>query len=624
MKKYLCLLSTLTSVSLLTAQAEWRISGEAVPGGSSVLLQNPANAAEFVYKGRLSDSTFKITDGANDYVPLCDEESDPLGDTVDCRMSADLSETGFRIRYADGNDYFRVTLNTGETLTLSAEEITPPAALYLIGGPLNTHDPNWLLGDAKELEKDAENPFIFRYKGYLAYNTFGDERGNFKLLQGLAWDPAYHPDGTANALLSASLKTPTKMRLGGADTKWEIPSDGSANGYYEISINTLDETICVDSFLHSDVAYPAKIYITGDAMPCGWVNNTSAEVMMPVAGQYGVYSWTGTTATGEFKFLKATDTWGRCYVATTEGEAVVLGQPHSIVYVGNDAPGNDYKFIIPTAGEYTIRVDLRSMTMTVAQPVPVTGVELSVRDTIIAENGAVSLTATVQPANADNQVVSWASGNSSVASISGAGATVTLTGVAAGSAFVVVTTDDGGFTDTCRVEVRQPAVAPQTYTVTFTVSSNGAAVGDAVVTFNGVTNAAGSYVFADIADGTYAYTVAKSGYEAATDSLTVSGEDVTHSVALTATPTSILDAKNAAATATLYPNPVNAAQRIGITLPDGVGGSVAVRIYDLSGTLVGEQRMVNASVTAPANAGMYILLLELPNGQTAAQRIVVK
>jgi hypothetical protein len=196
--------------------------------------------------------------------------------------------------------------------------------------------------------------------------------------------------------------------------------------------------------------------------------------------------------------------------------------------------------------------------------------------------------------------------------------------VAAGSAFVVVTTADGGFTDTCRVEVRQPAVTPQTYTVTFTVSSNGAVVSDAVVTFNGVTNAAGSYVFAGVADGSYAYTVAKAGYESAAGSLTVNGEDVTHSVPLTATLTSILDAKNAVAPITLYPNPVNAAQRISMTLPDGAGGSVAVRIYDMSGTLVSEQLTVNASVSAPANAGMYILLLELPTGQTAAQRIVVK
>ncbi|MDR2042569.1 MAG: Ig-like domain-containing protein, partial [Tannerella sp.] len=251
-----------------------------------------------------------------------------------------------------------------------------PEHLYLIGGPVNTHYPNWLLEDAIQMERDAENASLFRYKGYLVYNTIGQEGGNIKFLTGQAWDPAYHPDGTENTALSQALKTPLKMRSGGADTKWTIAQNGSENGYYEISIDTQNETICVDSFLYSPVAYPAKIFITGNAVPCGWESGTP-ETMTPVDKQYGVYSWSGTVSQGEFKFLKVKGSWEYCYVATTESESIVFGQAHPIAYEENysSVGGNDYKFVIPEAGKCTIIADLRAMTVTVNQGIAISSVE---------------------------------------------------------------------------------------------------------------------------------------------------------------------------------------------------------------------------------------------------------
>ncbi len=52
-----------------------------------------------------------------------------------------------------------------------------------------------------------------------------------------------------------------------------------------------------------------------------------------------------------------------------------------------------------------------------------------------------------------------------------------------------------------------------TYTVTFTVKNSAAVnITDAVVTFNGVANAAGNYVFTNVAAGSYAYSVVAPGY----------------------------------------------------------------------------------------------------------------
>jgi hypothetical protein len=369
MKRFLALIFlTLIACRFAVAQTEWSIVGEAVPaGGVARLTQDPADAQTYTYAGHLDSRPFKLTDGTALYVPACGD-NDPLGQTVSLRSASDPSETGFRIRYTKPSDFFRLTLKTtpagAQQITLEQE--IPPGQLYIVGGPLNTHDPNWLLSDAKELEPDATNPFVFRYKGYLAYNSFGDERGNIKFLLGRSWDPAWHPAGTANAPLTDALKTPIAMRLGGADTKWTIPSDGSGNGYYEISLNTFDKTICVDSFRYSAEAYPDKIYLAGAAVPCDW-DKENPEVMTPIADRYGSYAWSGTVAQGEFKFLQAKGTWGRCYVATSAAEQIVFNHPHPIVYEFEyyNNGGHDYKFVMPEAGAVTVAVDLKAMTATV-------------------------------------------------------------------------------------------------------------------------------------------------------------------------------------------------------------------------------------------------------------------
>ena len=84
--------------------------------------------------------------------------------------------------------------------------------------------------------------------------------------------------------------------------------------------------------------------------------------------------------------------------------------------------------------------------------VPVTGVSLN-RATLSLNTGETSaLTATVAPATATNKSVTWASSNTSVATVSSSGV---VTAVGAGSATITVTTQDGGFTASCAVTVSQ-------------------------------------------------------------------------------------------------------------------------------------------------------------------------
>ena len=84
-----------------------------------------------------------------------------------------------------------------------------------------------------------------------------------------------------------------------------------------------------------------------------------------------------------------------------------------------------------------------------AATVAVTGVTVSPESDSIQVSETLTLTATVAPADATNKTVTWSSSDESVATVTDG----VVTGVAAGTATITATTQDGGFTDTCEVTV---------------------------------------------------------------------------------------------------------------------------------------------------------------------------
>ena len=70
--------------------------------------------------------------------------------------------------------------------------------------------------------------------------------------------------------------------------------------------------------------------------------------------------------------------------------------------------------------------------------------------------GSETLTATVAPADATNQKVTWKSDKPEIATVDANGK---VTGVKAGEATITVTTEDGGKTATCKVTVSETSVA---------------------------------------------------------------------------------------------------------------------------------------------------------------------
>ena len=84
--------------------------------------------------------------------------------------------------------------------------------------------------------------------------------------------------------------------------------------------------------------------------------------------------------------------------------------------------------------------------------VPVTGVSLKA-STEIERGDTETLTPTFTPSTASNKNVTWESDNTDVATVSVAGV---VTAVAAGTATITVTTEDGGYTANCEVTVTLP------------------------------------------------------------------------------------------------------------------------------------------------------------------------
>lgn len=103
-----------------------------------------------------------------------------------------------------------------------------------------------------------------------------------------------------------------------------------------------------------------------------------------------------------------------------------------------------------------------------------------------------NLIATVSPNDASNKTVTWSSSNSSIASVSSSGV---VTANAIGNCTITVTTNDRGWTDTCRVyvvdELHSLTIVPTPSTAT--VKFNGVVAGTGTQSINAVPGEAVSY-----------------------------------------------------------------------------------------------------------------------------------
>lgn len=225
---------------------------------------------------------------------------------------------------------------------------------------------------------------------------------------------------------------------------------------------------------------------------------------------------------------------------------------------------------VTVKGNGTIYEKTDNVTVTDQVKTGVTGVKLAPTEIILDVNGTRTLTATVEPANATNQKVTWSSDNESVATVDNSG---NVTAKAAGTATITVTTEDGAKTATCKVTVNAPQTVPVTgvtldeteltlekdgsQTLTATVAPTNATNKDVTWSSSNpeVATVEGGKVTA-VSEGTATIT-AKAGEQTATCTVTVTKADVAVE-SVTLNPTTLTLEKGGTGTLTATVAPENA------------------------------------------------------------------
>jgi uncharacterized protein YjdB len=254
--------------------------------------------------------------------------------------------------------------------------------------------------------------------------------------------------------------------------------------------------------------------------------------------------------------------------------------------------------------------------------VPVTGVTISKASTTVLLNATEQLSATISPANATNQNVTWSRSHSNIVTVSANGM---ITGVAEGEATVTVTTADGSFTAQCTITVSSTAVSVTGVTLNKTTLSLGigktekltATIAPSTATNQNVAWSSSAAAVATVAtDGTVT-AVAKG-----TATITVTTDDGGKTATCAVTVTTATGVETPAASlARIYPNPTDGA----VTLEFETAAARHITISDMSGKTLLRQTTNEQTVHVDISnypAGVY--LLTITEGKEQSTTRVVK
>ena len=157
-------------------------------------------------------------------------------------------------------------------------------------------------------------------------------------------------------------------------------------------------------------------------------------------------SWTATLSDNSFvKFITADSASATINSATSaSGDAGTMNLRIQVVKVPADGSTSTATL------SFAIGSTTKTYTVKLTKPVPVTGVTMNSTSELLNIGDYCELSASVNPSTATYQNVIWSTSNSSVATVSSSGK-VMANGV--GTANITATTEDGGYTATCKVTV---------------------------------------------------------------------------------------------------------------------------------------------------------------------------
>lgn len=173
--------------------------------------------------------------------------------------------------------------------------------------------------------------------------------------------------------------------------------------------------------------------------------NDGLRITKPAANAQGGFKW---AVDPEFGYLSST------FVKKREGKSDTTITRYIGEYQGVFHPySRTAKMIEDGKMATNIKDQKLRLFKKGATPVAVTGVKLDKAEAELEIGKTLQLAATVEPADAANKEVTWASSDAAVATVS---ATGLVTAVAEGEATITVTTKDGAKTATCKITVKEP------------------------------------------------------------------------------------------------------------------------------------------------------------------------
>lgn len=209
----------------------------------------------------------------------------------------------------------------------------------------------------------------------------------------------------------------------------------------------LDEVVTVSASPTSDKTNTGKYYTSGEEWR--FYQSESATITIEVPAGYSLDSVTFTFNLANTGIL--TD---------GSGNTITSGTATSI-------SGNSVTFSVSNSGSATngqVKFTAISVSyhLTGDPTIHTNGVSLDQSSLTLDIGEETTLVATVTPSTATNKGVEWESSDYEVVDVDITGK---VTAIAAGTATITVTTEDGGYTDTCEVTVNEPIV-PTEYSLT--------------------------------------------------------------------------------------------------------------------------------------------------------------
>ncbi len=314
------------------------IIGGATPTGwdnnkSVALTTNPQTPGGFIYQGTLLPGNFKFITKLGSFLPSYNMGS---GNTkLVFRTSDNEPDDQFTIDEASVYKIFVDLINL--TIKIEKLAVSPYSKLWIIGDAVPK---GWNISTPDSMISNPYNSFIFKYNQVL-------KAGEFKIPTAATGDfgvPFYMPLANHPNLSQTGVQL---VQNGGNDFKWNITNPGP----YKITLNLLDMTIHIVPFQPY-----AKLWMVGDATPNGWnIDNPSS---MTATSDPNVFTYTGHLNVGEFKFPVATGDWGTDFFRPYKNHPGIGESGAQFVKHGT-APDDtdDYKWYIPTAGNYTITLN---------------------------------------------------------------------------------------------------------------------------------------------------------------------------------------------------------------------------------------------------------------------------